>query len=94
MKNMKIITWTKTVKPLSDWLRANRGSLTRLAERMEKRTGIKKNWRQLIDLWLTTNEDRSVEPLYTTGTVLLEEIEKLIKETPNEKEKKVKDSAK
>lgn len=66
-------TWSTIVAPIGKFLKANRGSIKELATRMEERTGEEKNWRHLIDLWTTNNAERSVQPLYSVGKILLEE---------------------
>ncbi len=68
--------------------------MTRLAERMETRTGIKKNWRQHVEIWTTSNAERQVEPLYSTGVTLIEEIQalKLLDAVNQQKEKEKKDA--
>lgn len=72
----KIKNWKETIASEALWVKAHRGAASRLAEMMKKRTGVDKNWRQFIELYLTPTE-RQVEPLYSSGIILLEQIQKL-----------------
>lgn len=73
-------TWESHVRPVRNFIRGNYGATKELAERMQKRTGIVKNWRVQIDWWSTDNPDRVVQPLYSIGKIFLEEAKAMMEE--------------
>lgn len=49
-----------------------------MAEAMRLRTGRDENWRVMVDLWTTRNDERRVEPKYSTGVIVIQEALKVI----------------
>lgn len=75
--------WQQAIEPVREFAEANRGFRTALEKRLGKRFKSRdKNWRVMLDLWLTRNPERSREPLAGTGIVVLEEAEKLMQKWP------------
>jgi hypothetical protein len=75
--------WQDAIEPVCDFADANRGFRAALEKRLGKRfRSREKNWRVMLDLWLTRNPDRRREPLAGTGIVVLEEAEKLMANWP------------
>jgi len=75
--------WVAEIEPVVAFAKAHRGFTTKLAERVSERfRDNKKNWRVLVETWLTDNEERRSEPLAGTGIVLIEEANQLMAAWP------------
>lgn len=73
--------WAKEIDEIVAFADANRGFRSELEERLKKRfRDPKKNWRIMVGVWITSNDERRTEPLAGTGLVVVEEARKLMDE--------------
>ena len=75
--------WDLEIAPVAKFAASHRGFRAALAMRLGERFKAKaKNWRVMLDLWITDNPERRTEPLVGTGIVLLEEAQRLMDSWP------------
>ena len=73
--------WKKEIAEVSKYAATHHGFKAELALRLGKRFRDRdKNWRVMLDTWLTTNDDRRTEPLAGTGLIVVAEAKELMEE--------------
>lgn len=79
------VTWWDSIKFFREFADNNRGTMNIMSEALRKRTGEEKNWRVMLDLWTNRDDNRRVEPKYSTGIIILEEATRVVEEITAQK---------
>lgn len=79
------VTWWDSIRFFREFADNNRGTMNIMSEALRKRTGEEKNWRVMLDMWTNRDDNRRVEPKYSTGIIILEEATRVVEEITAQK---------
>ena len=73
--------WKREIAPVTAFADEHHGFKAALADRLGARLKDKKRtWRVMLDSWVTSNDERRVQPAAGTGLILIAEAKKVMAE--------------